>query len=690
LLELRAWPAGWVEGGLLVSRGDELPSSLALRFEASPEATSSLPQSPPKSAASCPVSASRFRCKVPAASLDLKLVADGFVPLYFWGRPVQADAEVNLGSLYLRSGSSVVGWVERPADATDFAWDECSVELSLAVAPYVDEVERERFAAVRATARVNERGFFQVLDVAPGRYSLTVKHEPVKHEAFAPARATVQVAEGTEVELGPMSLERLATLTLRIDYQTDPYLEPWEVKLYEPSSQPGFSQLAAGGTASPEGHFQAAGLTPGTYSLSVATAEGATWHREAIEVFPGETTHDVSIKFRRLEGHVTIGGEPVPSAEVIFREVNGERQISHRTNAEGRFYAFLAHGGVRWDLTIQQPELDIVARFEDFRVRRRHVVEEHAVVDFEIPDTTVEGQVLYGVDQQPVPGAMVRVSLEPGAGGVEYAGPDGSFRIRGIEPGELQLRAYDEPTSRRSQVHRVVATAGAVTDDVTLFLGDDLRVLGRVVAAGEDGSPSDQGVSGAEIVANLDSLDGRGPSSFVPRTLSDIDGVFELALPPGTRGAWLTILPPGFAVTQRRIETPSDEPMLVPVVSEGGTLKVRYPEAITRSFKPSQFERLKQATVVVQHALLANRFSLGSWARGHGVSDRVDALEIPMLEPGRYLACHGEGPASHLERGAELPPELRHHCVSGELAPYGELELTVPAVGVRSPGRRSD
>ncbi|MEM7586350.1 MAG: hypothetical protein AAF560_23360, partial [Acidobacteriota bacterium] len=80
LLKLKAWPAGWVEGAVRVSRGHELPAALDVRFGPSPEAT----LTPPESVEVCPVAEGRFSCKLPATSLDLKLYAAGFIPSYLW------------------------------------------------------------------------------------------------------------------------------------------------------------------------------------------------------------------------------------------------------------------------------------------------------------------------------------------------------------------------------------------------------------------------------------------------------------------------------------------------------------------------------------------------------------------------------------------------------------------------------
>ncbi len=178
-VQLRALPAGRLEGSVRVPSTEEVPESLSVRFEAAPESGFELPQSVER----CHVVDGRFKCKVPAGRLDLKLHSGGFIPHYLWATSVPREEGHPLGRLDLLPGSSVVGWIELPDKAFDFA--DCSVEMAPAIAPFMEPEDRRRHASVTARAKVSSRGFFQLAGVSPGRYTLSALHPQ-----FAPAPAT--------------------------------------------------------------------------------------------------------------------------------------------------------------------------------------------------------------------------------------------------------------------------------------------------------------------------------------------------------------------------------------------------------------------------------------------------------------------------------------------------------------------
>jgi hypothetical protein len=53
---------------------------------------------------------------VPAATFDFVLSAEGFIPQYRWGLKVLAGKTTDLGTVELKRGASVAGWVEVEGD----------------------------------------------------------------------------------------------------------------------------------------------------------------------------------------------------------------------------------------------------------------------------------------------------------------------------------------------------------------------------------------------------------------------------------------------------------------------------------------------------------------------------------------------------------------------------------------------
>ena len=109
LVSLRLFPAAAATGRLQPNPGQPAPAVLDLRLEASPRPLEG--PRPASTSVQCPVQDGRFRCKVPAGTLDLRLRPGSFLPSYLWDLTFHPSEEKDLGTLPLRPGTSVVGWV---------------------------------------------------------------------------------------------------------------------------------------------------------------------------------------------------------------------------------------------------------------------------------------------------------------------------------------------------------------------------------------------------------------------------------------------------------------------------------------------------------------------------------------------------------------------------------------------------
>ena len=71
------------------------------------------------------------------------------------------------------------------------------------------------------------------------------------------------------------------------------------------------------------------------------------------------------------------------------------------------------------------------------------------------------------------------------------------------------------------------------------------------------------------------------PVAFeIPDTETDVDGTFFLEIPEGTESVLLTALPPGFAARQVRVDSRSEDSVIIPVEPHGGTLRPAHPVPI--------------------------------------------------------------------------------------------------------------
>ena len=650
-VDLALYPAGWVEGVVRPPRGETAPADVEVRLQAPPDA----PQKVPLATVTCPLSDDIFRCLVPSAKLDLRIRAPGYIAHYFWDVAVPWRGNRPLGSLELRRGASVVGWIEGPIP--DFKDVEVELSPQLAGFTQADSIEH-RHRSLSLTEGVNRRGFFQVSAVPPGSYVLTARHP-----TLAPAReGPVVVKEASETELDPIELEPLASLSVVVNPPVDPYHRFWRLSLLKQSPDPSHWDLVEEATASDLGTWDRPGLEPTEYSLRVEDSRGSRWASQRVSVTHAAPPLEIDVPLQRLEGYVTWAGEPVPSPSVILTEHLGGAKASRTGTEEGRFYVFLPRGKT-WDVVIEQVELQVIAVFEKVEVPRKKKGDPWSKMEFEIPDTTIEGRVVMADGSALPEAAWIRSSKSEG----RYFTTDGAglFEIRGMLPGKVALLAEIPETDLRSERLLIDISDGERLGPFELELRPDARLSGMVL------SPAGAGIPGARIVLTLVNV----PLLFVPEEYTDMDGVFDIPLPAAASEVLVTVFPPGFAVAQERFKL-SDEGLLVTAGDVGGTVIVEYEGA--EELEPMQRGRLKIRTNLLQDFVLGHPFALQDWAELNGVSS-LENLVIPMLAPGWYTVCVGGEANGMAHRGLALPPEVEASCASGNLAPHGELVLRIPS-----------
>lgn len=651
-VSLVVYPTGTVEGALQPPRGTEAPDRLRARFRSAPSAEPSLGQH----WVPCDLAERKFRCEIPAGTLDLGLRSPGYVTIYRWGIEVPVHKELQLETLSLRKGASIVGWVRPPR--RDFRYEDVEVTVSPLSLGYGAAGEHQRRDARHERASVNTRGFFEFPEMEPGSYRLTVQHPQYAPYVLSP----VDVHEGSETEIRWIDLSPPVGLTLRLSPEQDPFQRPWRVGLTREGLVPGHWEEVQEEDATPEGTVEASRLAPGRFQVEVRDSRGSLWHSEVIELTTSSEEREIRLPFERLEGLVTLGGEPLDGARLYFGGKHGAESVRDSTDEDGKFYVFLPEREGSWRVDIEKLELDLFTRVEGIRVEKMPG-EPWAYVEIELPATRLEGRT---VDEQgrPLAGVEVNISAPREASFyVRSASPDGRFVARGRRPGSwtLEARTSDNGQFYSSGVVRVQVSEEEEPPPVELVLRRDVELTGQVIA------PSGEGVPGAMVLPLLEQPD-RNLANTDRRTYTDASGVFRLRLPGATGGVQLTVFPPGFAASQVRTRALMDGPLLIPVRAAGGTVRV--------ILDPEEDElppRALARTYLMGEYWLGFTGFLRQWAQAHGIRwPGGGEMVVPALEPGPYTACFDAHEVAYVGRPS---PTSSASCTSGVLEPFGELTL---------------
>jgi len=656
---VRLLPAGFLAGEVRVPVGQAQPKELILRFRSAPEAKEALPEI----VESCPVADHRFRCALPAGRLDVRIRARGYVSQYRWGITIPVRSAASAGTIELKPGASVVGWIEPPEKG--FPFQEVQVELqtpTLGDSPTLADAGRRATLLLKEGA--NSRGFFEIAGVAPGKYLLVARHP-----RYAPTRIfPIDVAPGAETEIKRIALEPPATLEVHLDPPIDLYQRPWTVELLRREPATGRLLTAQQSAATKEGLWKGKDLEPGRYLLRLGGAYRSNWYQEELEVSSGVASREIRLPLVAAEGNVTMGGKPL-LALLWFGGAHGEVKVATKSDADGHFSLTLPERD-KWRVEVSNAPLGIFGVATDVAVHRAPGGDK-AHVDIDLPATAVRGDV---VDEDGRPAEKARVSTDGPDLREVAVSADGTFEIKGLSPGDWKLQA-EAPDGE----------GGALSNAVLLHLdknpieGVHLVLQKRTKLSGLVVGPDGSGVPGARVVGLIEQ-EARYLAAIIPEASTDVDGQFTLWLPKSTEGLQLTILPPGFAVTQLRVDVRNPQPLVIPVNLAEGTLVLRYAPG-DRPLAQQAFD-----TFLFHDSQLPYSNILTDWASANGVAQTdPNTFTVPGLEPGLYTACFGLDPTVHCS--GRLPPSLRDRCVSGQLGAFGELVLKVPPLGAGDSGR---
>jgi hypothetical protein len=637
---LRVFPAGRVRAQVRLAAGEKPLKSLALRLQ-----PSFAPKTDPLEAViACPIENGTLACAVPVGRFDLRLRAEGgFAPAYLWGVQISPAKETQFGELRLRRGASVSGWVQTAEGLPPSRAG--TLKLAPGSAPTGDLKALDQIEKSSLVVQPNEKGFFQIFGVPPGRYELTAQQPGYAETRTGP----IDVRPDLESQvIDRVVLARPVKFDIALDPPLEPYGSPWRVELarHADPAEPPASYLA--GTASREGVWRVPGIAPGTYELIVRGDQKDIWHKEFVEVHSGQSDLRIDLPVLRVEGRVRIGEKPL--AATLWLSQKAGRRLRFDSDDHGRFSGVLPGAGV-W-----APQVDLEA--ERLRVSLDPVKIEPpqgktlARVEIRVPDTRLAGQV---VDEEGHPLAGAKVLAAP----MERKGTDsfetdekGEFSVRGLSPGAWLVKA--EQGDRQS-------------DFVSIHLPDQgeaplLRIVARKLQTFEGRIVSAAGaVPGARVLA-WSAFNGQSAASIAD-AVSGADGSFRLDLPSGTAVLNLAILPPGYAMRLTAVAVSPSQPIEIPVESQGGTLILDLQDG-------------GSPPLLAHGGVFALPVALKTWARMQGARTTDSGwLVLPGVEAGPYSVCRGAAAVARMKEGGEPPAAV---CTSGVLAPNGELELKSP------------
>lgn len=557
------------------------------------------------------------------------------MPSYRWQARVLASQVTDLGTIVLRRGSSVAGWVETEEGAPPSK--SCRVKLS---PERVAGTRDDRLGALDLETSVNENGFFQLEGIRAGPYVLTVTQP-----GFAPTQLPhVHVQPDAAWETPkPLILSRPVTLEVLVDPPEDPKGRPWRVEVFRKS---GGSEHFRG-EVSVDGRWLQEQLAAGTYRLFLTDAAGSRWLAQDVDVTPEQQQVHLRPAVVRIQGRVLFGSDPV-SATVWFGGRSGSQRVRLVADQHGVFEGSLPRAG-KWPLELALEDPTNVFALDPIEIKLP-ASGGMAEVEIVVPRTVLKGEVVDGVGRRAAGARVAVTSLDhKSASAKTQTDEAGKFVVRGLRAGRVAAQAEEG-----ERVSDWVETELNERDEtnVLLVLRQSWTLRGRVI------SPLGP-LPGAQVIAWPEM--GEVPVANTSTATTDPDGDFDLLLPPGSRAANIIVLPPRFALRFLKVRVEPSRTLEIALGDGGGTLVVELPTAYD-----GPTPQMAHGGVFVPLPMLR------LWSRLKGVPQAdPDRLVLPDLESGEYSLCVGQQALIALRRGTSL----EQYCSTGSLPPSGELVL---------------
>lgn len=597
-------PAGRIHGRILRTANGPSPKSLSARF-LEPDRTGTARRfvlSP------CTLERSSFRCDLPPGKLDVALVAPGFAPVYRWGLEVVLGRNHDLGAIRWTIGASIAGWIVAPTTSAS--------PVKISVAPettgWRSDPVSERAGLRNAESRADDRGFFQIVGLSPGAYRLSAERPDL-----AKAGLSIELGEGEERVLPqPLRLEPPITL--------EAFVRPAEAGgkaliciLERLVPRTNVIQETARGKVGADGECSASKLEPGRYTFRVVDSSNSTFYVSEVEVEAGMAPLSIDLDFVEVEGRVTVGDTDPLQGRVIFGTLNRQPNVTAESDEEGKFSTLLPRGG-EWPLDVVDAEGTYHAPTVDVR---RRVDGEPSWVDVRLPDTAIRGTVRE--KGEPVADAIVLAQRqEEGKFRREAftrSGKDGTYRLRGVRPGDFLLRAYTQTSSSRWRELRI--GEDEKPREIDLVLNRQIEVTVRVV--GPQGP-----ISGASVTA-FPVIHGQ-TESWTHQGVTEADGQLQWTDVDGeAEGLDVLVIAAGSGV--RLLRTPlaaaNGAPLTIRLDPDQGSLRLSGKQLTSAPLLLAEGAYMP-LSVILQNFLVAGL-----------ADDGAEGLTLNGFAPGTYSLC---------------------------------------------------
>ena len=625
-LEVPVWPK--VRLAVPVREGHDL-TELSIRLRSPPPENGADFElwSVPETAVSCEFVGGECLAEVPAAPLDLRIEAAGFIPSYRWGIQPSIGELNRLKPLTLQRGASVSGWI----GGANIEYEKVSVILRSSTIAESSDPTQSQNRSWSEKVVPNRRGFFQFSAVAPGEYRLEA-HGP---GFAAPMTKPFFVAKGTEVLFDhPLEMEILADLHLRIDPPFGPLSMPWLVRIRQQMPASRRSVTIAEGVTGGDGSFIQESVAPGQYSVEVWQENGDLFRRDQVAVEGGYNYLPIFLSMIPIRGEVFLGRSPM-AAKLRFEKRMDNSRVFMESDEHGHFEGQLPSGG-DWEVFLFD---DQMVRFLGRHEVTRRQGEPFAYIELSLPGTRIQGTVV-DEDDQPVPRFVVSLTRPP----VEMpelqivsTETGGKFEILGVQPGEILLRA---DTSIGDSVSvQLNVREDEELDPIKLVVRRKREIRGQVFS-------QLGGVSGALI-----RVFERGPGLFWEKPAGP-SGKFNFTVSSSAPGISLVVIAAGFPVRILRVVFPfSTEDVSIEISVGVPKGRILLPVA-------GDYFLIHNGAAVQVRALLRP-----GWL--HNSFDPASGTVAIEAEAGEYSLCFASGES--------------HMCSSGVLADGGFLELSVGA-----------
>jgi hypothetical protein len=535
-------------------------------------------------------------------TLSVVIRADGASPFHLPQRVVREGEEVELGTIRLDRGLSIIGRTLDGDSGQPLANVIVRALRPGAVTPAVAYVQQDW-----VEGRSDADGAFRLGGLAPGSYSLWT--QAAGHAPYVKANVQIDsaLAEG-QLDLGDVSIPAGRTLVVHCRPAERCGTEA-RVVLEGADWLPTTSPMAAGeATLAP--------LPAGSGLLRLSDRRGTITERDvALSSVESVTTVDLRLQGVRVSGEVLRGGKAVSGGRVTLKSSGGPsffvqigqptsagaigdetignmpRVTSAEVSAEGRFTVQdLAPGNYAvtwWQGNTSSPERTIsVPEGADFSTR------------IELPGAGLEGVVRS--DAGPLPPQVVVTLQQRSTRSTTLAGTDGAFSFIGLEPGSATVRATAPQAEGEESVtveegrtahvavtlHPktlrdltvVVRSAQGTVPNAIVFIREDGNAL-RSATAGADGRATfrvSQATHAVELAAWSPVL---GWSFAASRPLAESDTELPVDLQPAA-GAVVVLLVQGSAALTIRAPTgfPIDQALLMlgvlPVARAGAPFRL--------------------------------------------------------------------------------------------------------------------